>query len=338
MAAPSMASPRSPAMRSVKELGIQGVNPKGLSGMDSPVIEHHRVSALTSEPGGQSSVKRHPQDHHRSSHMVQGPAYAEIWRRTPALQLSALTRFREGAYGNFSFTGQITGYAPADFYLGYPFSSIAPGSAYQSYPDRQGTRHVCKRHLEGESAAHARIGGYAGTGLVRRRTTTARFITGTRRPGTCSDPGGRQISPLYPVNTIKVVTGDVRTHPSNRNFQPRLGVAWRPLGRTGQFAAAMAVFTEQIGRLRPRPRHRALPVKRDLLQQHNRSDSADDQSLSRGRPVQSLRSLYPAIRWIPGTGGFTSSMRPSNGKSPDIGLRLSYQGMRAHGMNSPRNW
>jgi hypothetical protein len=45
-------------------------------------------------------------------------------------------------------------------------------------------------------------------------------------------PPGREaaVSPLYPTN-ITIVKGDVRMHPGNGNFVPRIGVAYRVTDR-----------------------------------------------------------------------------------------------------------
>src|SRR5262249_21260533 len=144
-------------------------------------------------------------------------------------------------------------------------------------------------------------------------------------------PSGTQISPLYPVSTIKVVTGDVRTHPSNKNFQPRIGVAWRPRGQNWVIRGGYAAFTEQVGRFA-------------------RAQGTGPFQLSE----TFFNNTGPFLPWpnpFPSGAGSIASQSVSgypldtdNGRIhqfnftvehqfKDIGLRATYQGFRAEGMN-----
>ena len=61
-------------------------------------------------------------------------------------------------------------------------------------------------------------------------------------------PAGKDsaVSPLYPAN-IAIVKGDVYMHPSNRNFVPRIGAAYRVTDRM-VIRGGYGIFDETLGR------------------------------------------------------------------------------------------
>jgi hypothetical protein len=140
-----------------------------------------------------------------------------------------------------------------------------------------------------------------------------------------------EISPLYPVNTIRVVTGEVRTRPSNRNFQPRFGAAWRPRGQHWVVRGGYAVFTEQVGRFA-------------------RAQGAGPYQLSETFFNNTSTILPWPNPFPPGSGSIASQsvagypLNTENGRVhqfnatierqiKNVGLRLTYQGFRSYGMN-----
>jgi hypothetical protein len=149
--------------------------------------------------------------------------------------------------------------------------------------------------------------------------------------GVVTVPQGAQISPLYPVNTIRVVNGDVRTKPSNTNFQPRIGAAWRPMGQNLVIRGGYGSFTEQIGRFA-------------------RAQGTGPFQLAETF-FNNTSNILPWPNPFPSGAGAVASQSVSgypldtaNGRVhqfnltverqfADVGLRLTYQGMRARGMN-----
>jgi hypothetical protein len=61
------------------------------------------------------------------------------------------------------------------------------------------------------------------------------------------NPAVNAISPLYPVQTIKVAAGPATQSPSLHNFAPRIGVAYRPFGDKFVVRGGYGIFTETLG-------------------------------------------------------------------------------------------
>src|SRR5439155_20897066 len=97
--------------QAVQELGIQGVNPKKLSVMGFPVMSITGYSALTVQPGG-VNTNNFAWDYAdsltwaKSRHVVKMGADFR-----PQSNFSSVVP--AGGYGNFSFTGSLTGSAVA---------------------------------------------------------------------------------------------------------------------------------------------------------------------------------------------------------------------------------
>jgi hypothetical protein len=144
-------------------------------------------------------------------------------------------------------------------------------------------------------------------------------------------PQGSQISPLYPVNTIKVVSGDVRTRPSNKNFQPRIGVAWRPLGPNWVIRGGYGTFTEQIGRFA-----RAQGTGPFQLAETFFNNTATILPWPNAFPAGAGSIASQSVSGYPvdtDNGRIHQFNVTMERQFKDIGLRVSYQGMRARGIN-----
>lgn len=243
----------------VKELGIQGVNPQGLSGMGFPTVNITGYQPLRVNPAGsplQNDILKTFTDAatwSKGSHTLKlGGEYR--------LSSNLVNNIPEGTYGNFSFTGQLTGYAPADFYLGTPFSSVR----LNPLTNRKQLDNELGIYVNDTWKVSSRL--TLDLGLRWDRFGSPSYDDGKifrwdRESGDVVIPAGAQISPLYPVNTIKVVTGDVRTQPGNANFQPRIGVAWRPAGQNWVVRGGYSAFTEQVGRFARGARRRTVSVE-----------------------------------------------------------------------------
>lgn len=107
--------------QAVKDLGLQGVNPKGLSAQGFPTMSIMGYPALQTQPGGLVQ-----NDHDW------GYADTLTWSRGKHVlkfggELKPQSRFvgnvPEGSYGSFTFNGSLSGYGYSDFLLGLPYQS-----------------------------------------------------------------------------------------------------------------------------------------------------------------------------------------------------------------------
>jgi outer membrane receptor protein involved in Fe transport len=313
----------------VKELGIQGVNPQGLSGMGFPTIAITGFQPMRVNPAGnplQNDILKTFAD------AVTWSKGAHTFKFGGELRLSSnlVNTIPENTYGNFSFTGQLSGYPVSDFFLGYPFSS----QRLDPLTNRKQLDKEVGLYANDTWKLNSKLTLDLGLRFDRFGSPTyddGKIYNWDPATGNVIVPQGSQISPLYPVNTIKVVNGDVRTHPSNKNFQPRIGVAWRPLGPNWVVRGGYGTFTEQIGRFA-------------------RAQGTGPFQLAETF-FNNTGSILPWPNPFPAGAGAVASQSVSgypleteNGRIhqfnftlerqfKDIGLRMSYQGMREHGIN-----
>src|SRR5207244_166461 len=140
-------------------------------------------------------------------------------------------------------------------------------------------------------------------------------------------------SPLY-SNTIKVVTGTARMSPSLRNFVPRIGVAYRPFGDKFVIRGGYGIFTETLGVFARAQGGGPYQVTETFFN-----------SIQNGVPLFSFPNPFPAgAGSIPSqsVSGFDPATK--NGQIHqfnftlerqfrDIGVRLSYLGIRSRNLN-----
>jgi outer membrane receptor protein involved in Fe transport len=313
----------------VQELGIQGVNPQGLSGMGFPRVDIAGLQPIRVNPAGdplQNDILKTFTDGvtwSKGSHTLK---FGGEWR----LSSNLANQIPEGSYGQFNFTGQLTGYGVSDFFLGYPFSS------QRLDPLTNRTQQDSELGLYVTDTWKVRPDLTLDLGLRWDRFGSPTYDDGrifnwNPATGNVVIPEGVQISPLYPTNTIAVVTGPVRTNPSEKNFQPRIGIAWRPWGQNTVVRGGYGIFTEQIGRFA-------------------RAQGSGPYQLSETF-FNNTGTLLPWPNPFPSGSGAVASQSVSgypidteNGRIhqfsltverqiKDVGLRVSYQGSRSRGMN-----
>jgi outer membrane receptor protein involved in Fe transport len=316
----------------IQELGIQGVNPQGLSGMGFPRVDITGLQAIRVSPAGnplQNDILKTFTD------AVTWSKGSHILKFGGELRLSSnlANQIPEGSFGQFNFNGQLTGYGVADFFLGFPFSSqrLDPLTNRTQQDSEVGlfvtdTWKVNPRLTLDWGLRWDRFGSptYDDGKIYNWDPSTGNVII----------PEGVEISPLYPTNTIRVVTGPARTNPSEKNFQPRIGVAWRPWGQNTVIRGGYGVFTEQIGRFA-------------------RAQGGGPYQLSETF-FNNTATLLPWPNPFPSGLGAVASQSVSgypidtdNGRIhqfnatierqvADVGFRLSYQGSRSRGMNYTR--
>jgi len=318
----------------VKELGIQGVNPQNLSEMGFPRMDITDIMPLRVNPGGLNA-----------NDILMDFADAITWSRgshvlkmgfeyRPQSNLSALVP--EGAYGYFTMNGTHTGYAVADFFLGIPFSS----QRLNPLINRKQLDREFGLYVNDTWKLSSRL--TLDWGLRWDRFGSANYEDGLiynwdQASGNVIVPSEavNSISPLYPVNTIKIVTGEAGTNPSETNFQPRIGLAWRPRGDRFVVRGGYGIYSEQIGR-------------------YSRAQGGGPYQLSEtfnnlvGQPILPFPNPFPSRAGTVASqsvSGFDT--QTDNGRIhqfnltfeqqvKDIGFRLSYQGSRSRGMNYTR--
>jgi hypothetical protein len=321
----------------VKELGIQGVNPQGLSAMGFPIMQISGYSNIAIQAGGITNDDRDwgfadTLTWAKGRHVLKfGGEYK------PQSSYSFLVP--DGSYGSFNFNGSFTGFSYADFLLGIPFQStrLNPLVGRKRVDSELGLfvqdafKVSSRLTLDlGLRWDHFGPGNYADGLIYNWDPATGNVIV--------SQDALTKISPLYPTNTIKVVAGDPQETPSLRNFGPRLGAAWRPFGEKTVFRGSYGIFTETLGRFA-----RVLPTGPFQL-----SESFFN-AIQNGQPLFAFPNPFP-----PGAGQIASQSingyptQTRNGKIhqfnvsierqiKDVGIRVSYVGARDRGMNYNTN-
>ncbi|HWQ54496.1 MAG TPA: TonB-dependent receptor [Bryobacteraceae bacterium] len=317
----------------VKQLGLQGVNSRNYSAMGFPRMDIAGYPTLRNQPGGLVTDAKD-----------WGYADSLTWSKGRHVfkfggELKKFTNYAglipEGTYGNFNFNGSLSGYSVADLLLGLPYSSqrLDP--------------------LTNQTRLSSELGLYAvDTFKVNNRVTLDLGIRWERFGASTYDDGliynwdpatgnvivppdaVKSISPLYPVNTIKVVTGDAKQNPSLKNIAPRLGIAWRPFGEKTVLRGSYGIFTEALGQFARSQSGGPYQLSETFLN-----------SIQNGQPLFAFPNPFPA-----GSGNIPSQsisgypLDTENGRIHqfnftverqvrDIGLRVSYLGSRSRGLN-----
>jgi len=317
----------------VKNLGIQGVNRGGYSAMGFPRMDIAGYPTLRNQPGGLILDDRD-----------WGYADSLTWAKGRHVlkfgaEVKPFTRFEglvpEGTYGTFNFNGSLAGYGFADFLLGLPYSS------QRLDPLTNRTRKDSETGIYAVDTFKVNNRVTLDFGLRWERFGAATYADGlifNWDPATGNviippDASGK-ISPLYPVNTIKVVTGPVKQQPSLRNWAPRVGAAWRPFGENMVVRGSYGVFTETLG----------LFARAQSGGPYQLSETFFN-SVSGGQPLFAFPNPFPA-----GAGSIASQsisgypLQTRNGRIHqfnftverqwhDVGFRVSYLGSRSRGLN-----
>ncbi|MCL5742964.1 MAG: carboxypeptidase-like regulatory domain-containing protein, partial [Acidobacteria bacterium] len=105
----------------VKQLGLQGVNPDGLSAQGFPTMAITGYTSLRTQPGGVASHDNYRQ-YAEALTWVKGRHTLKFGGEVKTYTTLNGT-VPEGTYGNFTFAGNWSGYAYADFLLGIPTQS-----------------------------------------------------------------------------------------------------------------------------------------------------------------------------------------------------------------------
>jgi Carboxypeptidase regulatory-like domain/TonB dependent receptor len=317
----------------VKELGLQGVNPKSYSAQGFPRMDITGYPSLRTQPGG---VGQNDHDW--------GIADTMTWSKGRHVfkfggEYKPQNRFSgnipEGTYGNFAFNGSFSGNAYSDFLLGIPFTS----GRLDPLTNRVRKDSELGLFLTDSFKVNSRLTLDLGVRWDRFGSPFYEdnlMLNWDRTTGNVIIPKGTEsrVSPLYPTN-IKIVTGDVRQHASNKNFVPRIGFAYRLNDKTS-IRGGYGMFTETLGRY-------------SRLQGGGPFQIAETYQnvIEGGKPAFTFPNPFPTTLTgarIPSQGITGYPLETNNGKIHQFnltlerewrktGFRLSYVGSRNRGMN-----
>jgi len=319
----------------VKDLGIQGVNPKNLSAQGFPRMNVTGYSALQVRPGGFIRNDK-----------IWSYADSLTWTKAShvmrfGMEGRRFTNFDgsvpEGTYGVFTFNGFFTGNGYADFLLGYPQTS----QRLDPLTNRDKSTYELGFFVQDTFKATSRL--TLDYGLRWDYFGAPTFADGLEynwdpATGNVIVPQAAisRISPLYPVNTIHVVAGQAVFNPKRANFAPRTGFAYR-LRSTTVLRGGYGIFTENFSQN---------PYQRLQGTGPFQLSETFTNSLVNGQPLFAFPNPFPAT----GSGRIPSQsiagypVDADNGRIHqfnltleqqvhDIGLRLSYVGSRSRGLN-----
>ncbi|HWQ56960.1 MAG TPA: carboxypeptidase regulatory-like domain-containing protein [Bryobacteraceae bacterium] len=229
----------------IKELGLQGVNPNGLSAMGFPRMDITGYPSLYNTLGGTGADLKD-----------WGVAESLTWSVGRHVlkfggEYKWFTQFNsivpQNNFGTFNFNGSLSGYGYSDFLLGLPYSS----ARLTPLMDRTQTDNEFGLYIQDSFKATRRL--TLDLGLRWERFGSPTYKDGLiynwdRATGNVIVPESaiKAVSPLYP-STIKIATGDVRQKPSLTNFAPRIGGAYRLIGDTTVLRGGYGIFTETLG-------------------------------------------------------------------------------------------
>src|SRR5215831_5154143 len=317
----------------IKKLGITGVNPQGLSAMGFPIMAISGYSNIAIQAGGITNDDRD-----------WGIADTLTWAAgrhvlkmggeyKPQSSYSSLVA--DGSYGSFSFNGNFTGTSYADFLLGIPFQS----SRLNPLVGRKRTDSELGMFVQDAFKVSPRL--TLDLGLRWDHFGPSNYKDGLLynwdpSTGNVVVPQNAlsKISPLYPVDTIKVVAGNAQESPSLHNFAPRLGFAWRPWGEKTVFRGSYGIFTETLGRF-----------ARDLSNGPFQISESFFNAIQNGQALFAFPNPFPAGAGTVASQSITGyPIDTNNGKIhqfnfsverqvKDVGIRLSYVGARDRGLN-----
>src|SRR6266566_2152564 len=319
--------------QAVKQIGIQGVNPKGYSAEGFPRMDIAGYLSLYTQPGG---VRQNDHDW--------GYADTVTWSRGRHVfkfggEYKPQSRFNgsipEGTYGSFSFNGSLANYAYADFLLGLPFTS----TRLDPLTNRNTLDSELGLFAQDSFKVNNRL--TLDLGLRWDRFGSPRFEDGLMlnwdpKTGNVIIPKGKEssVSALYPKN-INIVTGDVQMSPSDRNFVPRIGVAYRVTDKL-VIRGGYGIFNETLGRYARLQGTGPFQISETY-----------QNVITDGQPLLAFPNPFPsslASARVPSQTITGYPIDASNGKIhqynltieqqfKDIGFRLSYVGSHDYGMN-----
>jgi hypothetical protein len=209
----------------VSKIGLQGVNPRGLSAMGSPTMNIDGVASLAVQPGG-PRVDNQNYSYADSLSWSKGRHVLKFGGEQRLLS-NFTGQIPEGTYGIFNFDGRFTGYPYADFLLGLPGSS----SRLDPLTDRTQKAYELGLYVTDTFKVSNRLN--LDLGLRWDYFGSPSYEDGLQYnwdpvSGDVIVPQDAlsKVSPLYP-SSITIKPGQVVPNAYRKNFRPRLGAAYR---------------------------------------------------------------------------------------------------------------
>jgi len=321
----------------VKAIGLQGVNPKGYRAQGFPTVSISGLTTLSSTAGGIGNVTvddyaRTFQDTatwSRGKHVLKfGGEYRQYQQHRPGIS--------SDTYGNFSFNGQLSGSAYADFLLGLPSTA----TRLDPLTDRFATEKQVGLFVTDTFKISSRL--TVDFGLRWDYYSSPTYADGlmwnwdpTTGNVLVAQGALSKIHPLYP-KTIKVAEGDVVPSPDKGNFRPRLSAAYRAgkglviRGGYGEYTESFGYFARLLG---------AGPFQI--------GETYTPNVITNGVPLLAFPNPFPSSlssATVPSQSPQGYPMQTDNGvirqynlsverEWSSIGLRASYIGSRGGGLN-----
>lgn len=316
----------------VQQIGLQGVNPQGLSAMGFPRMDVVGLSSMSVQPGGVALDERHFQ-YSNSTTWTVGRHVVKFGPQLRTFRDFDSTVF-EGNYGRFDFDGRLSGTPYADFLLGLPGSS----SRLNPFTNRTQTSYEFGMFLTDTFKVSQNV--TLDWGLRWDYFGATTFDDGLQynwdpTTGNVIVPQAAlsSVSPLYP-NTITVATGDVVPSPRKGNVRPRVGLAYRV---TNDFVirGGYGQYSEGLGRF-----NRALSTGPFQITETYFN------TVTNGVPLFSFPNPFPGLNAasVPSQSIEGYPLTTDNGlihqfnvsiekQIGELGFRMSYLGSRSRGMN-----
>ena len=316
----------------VNSLGLQGVNAKGISAMGFPEMNITGYTALNMQPGG---TAQDDSDYNIAASATWLTArHAVKFGFDHRRYVNYFDLAPNGTYGSFAFNGSLTGYGYADFLLGLPFSS----TRVDPLVDRRRRSSELGLFIDETWKATSRL--TVTLGLRWDYFGAAKFSDNLQfnwdpATGNVLVPQDtvNQISPLYPVNQIRVTPGAAAVNPDKRNFAPRVGAAYRITDKT-VIRAGYGIFTEFLGQFPFSNTGGPFQLNETFFN-----------TVTNGQPLFQFPNPFPAgAGTVPSQSAVGFPTDAKNGyfqqfnvtfeqQVGQTGLRLSYVGTRGSGLN-----
>ena len=316
----------------VAAIGLQGVNPQGLSAQGFPRMDFVNFDRLRTISGGMKL-----NDHNW------GFADTVTWSKGQHVlkfggeykpQSRFDNRVNEGTYGTFRFDGRFSGYDWADFLLGIPQQS----TRLDQLSGRTKEDSELGLFITDDFKASSRLtlniglrwdrfgGGSFSDGLMWRfEQDSGSIVVPQEATGS--------ISPLYNP-AIPIVTGQVKPNADMNNFGPRFGAAYRVTDDL-VFRGGYGIYSETFGRYSRLLTGGPFEISETYINE-----------IQGGQPLFTFPNPYPGLGQarVPSQSFEGYPLDSTNGKIhqfnlsvekqiKDIGIRLSYIGSRNRGMN-----
>ncbi|MPY89102.1 MAG: hypothetical protein GEU99_14385 [Luteitalea sp.] len=320
----------------VAAIGLQGVNADGHSTAGFPELNITGFSELSTITGGVKSDDKDFTFEESLTWTTGRHVWKFGWEYLTFEGFSGVVP----NYGSFTFNGQITGHAYADFLLGIPFQSER---VLHPLVNRRQTSKELGMYVQDSFKLSANL--TLDYGLRWDYFPAARYKDGLmynwdKATGAVIVPPDAldAVSPQYP-DTIEVRGGDVIAEPDTRNLRPRASMAYRLNERT-VIRGGYGAFTERLDYFVGAQGGGPFEIAEDYQNIVQAGDA----------PLVSFPNPFPGLEFASVSQSVSSyPLRTDNGAihqfnvsverelMPRVGVRLSYIGSRSAGLNYSLN-